>query len=240
MREKRKFNLYVDTNKNPAESIFSPSEITPDLVLSNFTIDPSLILLYNNLDLIFHSTEVGFSHQYLLRKIARKFSKSASWTYYKSYKVLNEIINLLHLNLLEIAYWSCLLENDIKSYFRPLLSAYFTAYQAKIFTNKDISPYEQQINIKIPNFKYLYCNWQLVCNTPEITVKDINVQYSLLISKKNSRNYEKMMDKIVGCSKKFEKQAGSNFSNIEKMMLELQGFQTDWFKGEKLSPISEI
>ena len=78
MREKRKFNLYVDTNKNPAESIFSPSEITPDLVLSNFTIDPSLILLYNNLDLIFHSTEVGFSHQYLLRKIARKFSKSAS------------------------------------------------------------------------------------------------------------------------------------------------------------------
>ena len=238
-------NLFVDTLKNHNDSIFSPSEITPELTKSLVIFDPVLQVEYMNLDKRYHEEGVAYNRQYLLSQITNQISNTLSWDYYKAYQLVNEISNLLHLNQFELAHWSILLDCNSQEYFRPVLSSYFTAYQVKCNMNRDTRQYEHQLNIKIPNFRYLYYNWQLIFDTTtEPTLKEINKRYAEMMQNRKIRiSYNKLVDELVEIPRRKEtnKECTNDFiSKLDGMNQELEDFQSSLLEGEKLSPIGGL
>ena len=126
--------------------------------------------------------------------------------------------------------------------FRPRLLAYFTAYQAKVALNSNVLAYDNMLNAKIPNFKMLFNNWQLVFDAGfEPSLKEINQKYSEMLSrKKPGKNYKEMIDLLMEMPRRKESIMSEQLtetSQIENMDFELNVFQNDLLKGEKLSPI---
>lgn len=245
MSYKRKMTLFVEILKSNNESIFSPSEITPELMTANTVPDLASLNSYQMLEQAYHNQGVFFHRQHLLKKLAKQFSVLTCWNYYKSYRLLNEISSLLHLNQFEVAYWSLLLDYNSSTLIRPVISAYFTGYQAKCYMNNDVSSYKHRMNIKIPNFKLLYCNWLLVCDRePEFTLRQICSKYSKLIKKnyRNDPNYEKMINKLMEGSRRKESpvQLSDSSKKFEVMQKELELFQKEFLQGDILSPIGDL
>ena len=245
MNYRRKMNLYVETLKVTADSMFSSSECSPELDTSPI-LDQSLIKSYKHLEETYNSEGVVYHRQYLLSQISKQFSVLFSWDYYKSYILLNEICNLLHLNQLEIAYWSLVLEYNAHRYFIPVLSAYFTGYQAKTCMNKVIGPYEQRMSMRISNFKLIYYNWLLICDcAPEFTVKEISVRYANLVKKCSGTNkdYQEIIDHLIEVPQKKSLTAVEENeppNQIEGLRQELKDFQYQLMQGDILSPLSDL
>ncbi|OMJ88974.1 hypothetical protein SteCoe_8986 [Stentor coeruleus] len=242
MREKEKISLRVDTRKLQEDNTLLPCEMSPQLVFIVPDIDPELNNTYAILDQNFHKEMTGYNRQFCLRHISRKLSKALSWNYHKFYTLINEIANFFHLNTYEVVYWSYLLEHNRCTYFRPVLSSYFTAFQTKCDLNQELAPYEHLLCSKIPSFKYRFHNWQLVCeNEREPTLKEINGKFTVLMFKAfKGKNYQKIIDTLMEIPKKKEKiiyGEPDNTSSIEILEEELTSFQSDLLKGEKLSPI---
>ncbi|OMJ91047.1 hypothetical protein SteCoe_6516 [Stentor coeruleus] len=244
MREKEKLSLHIDTQKQQSDEILSPSEMSPQLVLTVPTADPELKNAYSSLDENFHKEMTGYHRQFCLREISRKASRAMSWHYEKAYRLMNEIANFFHLNTFEVVYWSYLLEHNRCTYFRPVLSSYFTAFQTKCDLNQELAPYEHLLCIKIPSFKYLFHNWQLVCeNEREPTLKEVNDKFTALMLKAcRGKNYQKIVDTLIEIPKKKEKGSFGDTENAMSIIMldeELTSFQSDLLKGEKLSPIEK-
>ena len=238
-------NLCVETLKLSTESIFSPSEITPELDTSPIP-DPSSMKNYNVLEENYINQGVVFHRQHLLSQLSRQFAVLFSWDFYKSYRLLNEICNILHLNQIEIAYWSLILEYNAHRHFIPVLTAYFTGYQVKICMNKVIAPYEQRMKMRISNFKLIYHNWLLVCDcAPEFTVQEISVKYANLIKKcsRTTKDYEEIIDQLMEAPKKRNSNGIAENeppTQIEGLRQELENFQYELMQGEIFSPLGDL
>ena len=125
-----------------------------------------------------------------------------------------------------------------------MLTAYFTAFQAKCELNSNTAVYEYALNLKIPNFKVLFYNWQLVCYAErEPSLREINIKFQGISKKKNNtKDYQKIVDNIIQGQKKKEPPMlfDEPVSKAEKMDEELRKFQTDLMKGEVLGRIDDI
>ena len=149
------------------------------------------------------------------------------------------------MNQLEIATWSIFLNRTTESVFRPRLLAYFTAYQAKASSNHDVFAYDTMLNSKIPNFKMLFSNWLLVCDSLiDPTLKEINQQYNNMLSRKKiCKNYREMIDFLMEIPRRKESMMSEQLtetSQFENMDMQLKLFQNELLNGEKLSPIYEL
>lgn len=245
MVEKRKIRLFIDTIKIKCDSIFSPSEMTPDPSTFVLKSDPVMLARYLSFDKLFYRLGTNYKRQFLLKRLALEFQELLSWDFSKAYRLISHIAGIFHMNALEITFWSILLGKVTESFFRPRLLAYFTAFQAKLSLNYEMLPYENFLNAKIPNFKLLFNNWQLVLDTTvEISMKELNKKYTDMLNKKNSfRNYKLMIESLMEVPKRKKSILSEQLSETtqnEDMEIELQNFQKNLLNGEKLSPICEL
>ena len=104
MNAKRKMNLFVETIKNHSDFIFSPSEITPELAKPIAHLDSKLQNSYMLLDKSYRDEGVVHNRQLLLSQISKKASNCFAWHYLKTYRLVNEVASLLHLNQFELAH----------------------------------------------------------------------------------------------------------------------------------------
>lgn len=242
MVERRRIRLVVDTIKVKCDTIFSPSEVTPDPLISK----PNSLMLskYLSLDKLYYKSGVTFHRQYLLKRLTFELQELLSWEFSKAFRLINHISGLLHMNQLEIATWCIFLNRVTDSVFRPRLLAYFTAYQAKASLNYNLNPYDTILNVKIPNFKMLLSNWLLVFDSLlDPSLKEINQKYNDMLSrKKHGKNYKKMIDFLMEMPKRKESVLSEQLtepSQVDDMELQLKNFQDDLLDGERLSPITE-
>jgi hypothetical protein len=225
--------------KIPFDPIISPSDLPPDPVFPSNPDNP-LLKSYQKIDEAYFKAGSYYKRQFLLKFLAQDVKNSYSWDSRKALSLVFHISSIFHLNLLEIIYWGILLHKVPESHFRPGLFAYFTAYEAKTKLNSDMSLYDAYINERIPNFRVLYSNWQIIVDIFEPTVKDMAVRYCQMSKiEKNFKNYEKMVDGIVEMPRRKESIVTevTETSNLEEMKLELEVFQRELMNGEKLSPI---
>ena len=245
MVEKRRIMLHVETIKVKCDTIFSPSEITPDPLINNLKPNSKMIAKYISLDQLYYISGTSYNRQYLLKKISQEFQYLLSWEFSKAYKLINQISGLLHMNQLEITAWCIFLNRCTESVFRPRLLAYFTAYQAKACLNTEVYPYDTMLNSKIPNFKMLLSNWLLVFDTfIDPTLKEINQKYNEMLSRRrSSKNYREMIDLLMEMPRRKESMMSEQLtetSQLETMDIQLKNFQNELLDGEKLSPIYEL
>ena len=235
----RKANLSISEIELQIDPIISPSDLPLESLIFTRSDEP-LLRLYNIRDQAYLKAGTYYKRQLLLKFLAIDIRNLFSWDFRKALYLIFHISGIFHLNLLEIIYWGILLHRVPDSIFRPRLFAYFTAYETKSKLNSDISQYDAFINSKIPNFKILYSNWQIIVDIFEPTVRDIVFQYGQMVKYEiNSKDYEKMVDKIVEIPKRKESilTEVTETSGMEEMEQELEIFQRDLMNGEKLSPI---
>ena len=242
MGENRRIKLFIDTVKVKCDTIFSPSEITPDPAISIPKPNTYLIKNYISLEKLYNKIGVTYHRQYLLKRITSEFQELLTWDFAKAYRLINHISGILHLNQIEISTWCIFLNRITENFFRPRLLAYFTAYQAKAALNSDMSIYEYMLNTKIPNFKMLFDNWQLVFDPVfEPSLREINTKYTEMLSrKKPGKNYKDMIELLMEMPRRKESIMSEQLtetSQVENMDMELTNFQNELLKGEKLSPI---
>jgi hypothetical protein len=238
MSDPRKPNLYINTIKFQVDPILSPSEYSDCANLQKQ--DIHTLACYNLIDEAYFKAGTYYTRQSILTFLAFEVKNQLSWDIRKALYLIFHISAIFHLNLLEIIYWSLLLHKVPESIFRPGLFAYFTAYEAKAKLNSDISIYDAYINTAIPNFKILFNNWQIIVDFVEPTIRDVNLKYSQMIREKRCyKNYDEMVDKIMELPRRKESilTEVTETSHIEDMEHELEIFQREFLKGERLSPI---
>lgn len=235
----RKTNLSISEIEIQIDPIISPRDLSSDSSILTRTDEP-LLRSYKIRDEAYYKAGTFYKRQLLLKFLAIDIRNLLSWDFRKALYLIFHISGIFHLNLLEIIYWGILLHRVPESVFRPELFAYFTAYETKSKLNSDISQYDAFINSKIPNFKILYSNWQIIVDIFEPTVRDISFKYCQMVKYDiNFKDYEKMVDKIVEVPKRKESTLTevTETSGLEEMEQELEIFQRDLMNGEKLSPI---
>jgi hypothetical protein len=231
MLKRRNFSLSIETSKFHHDFCLSPGETSLDSLQPHAS--QELAEEYKILEKAFRQDSISFKRQSLVFEVSRKMSKRLSWDYNKTLKMIIEITNLFHMNLVEITYWQVLLSSLSIPAVAPLLTSYITAYQAKLDLNPNASCYEYLISFKIPNFRILFYNWQLV-KSSDPSVKEMN-QELMLISKRKRKNvdYEKLVDGLMEIKKKGKVEEKNIFLNEE----EFQGFD---YLGLVLSPIDKM
>lgn len=201
MNKRKKICLSVETIKTHIDLCQTP---TDSIAEGSALIQPSAELAdeYLNLDTKFHNKDTNYKRQLFILEISHRVSARFRWDFKKSHKMIVEISGIFHMNLLEVTYWEILLKSIKSPVFTPLLTAYITGYQAKLDLNQDVACYEYLLNLKIPNFRILFYNWQLVRNC-EPTMIELNKEYFKLNKRKRTeKNYEKIVDLLMECSKR--------------------------------------
>lgn len=238
MSDPRKPNLYINTMKLQIDPILSPSDYSDCTIIKHQ--DIHTLACYHLIDDAYIKAGTYYKRQSILTFLAFEVKNQLSWDFRKALYLIFHISGIFHLNLIEIIYWSLLLHKVPESIFRPGLFAYFTAYEAKAKLNSDISIYDAFINTAIPNFKILYSNWQIIVDIVEPTTKDISLKYGQMLREKRCyKNYGEMVNRIMEMPRRKESilTEVTETSHIEDMEHELEVFQREFFKGERLSPI---
>ena len=75
MENKRRTKLFIDTIKVRCDTIFSPSEITPDPVMLAHKPNALLITEYISLEKFYYKTGVTYHRQFLLKRITVEFQE---------------------------------------------------------------------------------------------------------------------------------------------------------------------
>jgi hypothetical protein len=228
MQRNAKGRLHVEITRICHDLVFSPSDITPNLVTSTPAPEHLAMERYEEYCRDFYIEGVDISRQYIIKKISQEWQLILKWSFLETYNIVNSVSNTLLLNELEIVYWSILLKVKVEG-MKPLLYAYFTAFLTKLSLNNDVYPFEVYLNSLIPNFKLHFYNWQLVSDFPtEVTVRDLNQRFKQLreISIKNTKNYEIMVEQLMQIPRRKESIMSESFfseislENIDRSSLE--------------------
>lgn len=230
MYKRRNLNLSVETSKSRLDLGLSPSEVTLDsLLLYNEDLEQE----YKSLDLAFHNDIVTHRRQIILNEISHQITQKLSWDYYKTLKLIIEISNFFHMNLVEVVYWGNLLKSVNNQVSTLILTFYITAYQAKLDLNRDISAYEYLISQKIPNFLLLFYNWTIMKGI-EPTTQDVIMELDQMSKRKRfCIDYNKLVESFVNPCKKSKQEV--------KEVFEEETFKSfDFLTGLALSPIDKL